>query len=147
MTPKQLGASAYVGDAIRQARTTPPGRNVPLKVAAPLPSIDRYVRTLAHGSTALPSTRSLLLRDSRPFVTKNQDGRRLRQLLAAREYGPDQFGFGDVDADCGIADGLDCAERDMIAPPSCTALVPTRLPQARARVQRRSLHARLCSPG
>ena len=60
-------------------------RNVPLKVAAPLPSIERYVRTLAKRFDRAPVDSRLLLRDSKPFVTKHQDGRRLRQLLAARE--------------------------------------------------------------
>jgi lipoprotein-anchoring transpeptidase ErfK/SrfK len=85
VTPKQLGASAYVGDTIRQARTALPGRNVPLKVAAPLPSIERYVHTLAKRFDRAPVDSQLLLRDSKPFVTKHQDGRRLRQLVAARE--------------------------------------------------------------
>ncbi len=42
-TPKQLGAAAYVGDAIKHApRVRRPGANVPLKVAAPLPRLERY---------------------------------------------------------------------------------------------------------
>ena len=85
VTPKQLGASAYIGDAIRRARTTLPGRNVPLKVTAPQPSIQRYVRTLAARFDRAPVDSRLLLRNSKPFVTKNQDGRRLPQLTAARE--------------------------------------------------------------
>ena len=46
-TPKQLGASAYVGDAIRRARVAHPGANVPLKVAAPQQRLERYVHALA----------------------------------------------------------------------------------------------------
>ena len=43
VSPKALGASAYVGEAVKRARLVRPGANVPLKVAAPLPSIERYV--------------------------------------------------------------------------------------------------------
>ena len=85
VTPKQLGASAYVGAAIARARTTLPGRNVPLKVSAPLPSIERWVRLLAARFDRAPVNSRLFLRDSKPFVTKHRDGRRLRQLVASRE--------------------------------------------------------------
>ena len=54
-------------------------------MAAPLPSIERYVHTLAKRFDRAPVDSRLLLRDSKPFVTKHQDGRRLRQLVAARE--------------------------------------------------------------
>jgi lipoprotein-anchoring transpeptidase ErfK/SrfK len=83
-TPKQLGASAYVGDAIRRARIAFPGGNVPLKVAAPQERIARYVRALASRFDREPVDSKLLLRDSKPFVTKEQPGRRLRQVLAVR---------------------------------------------------------------
>ena len=68
-TPKQLGASAYVGDAIRRARIAPPGANVPLKVAAPQPR-DRAVRALAReavrpraGRLPAPAARLEAVRD------------------------------------------------------------------------------------
>ena len=84
-TPKQLGASAYVGDAIRRARVAHPGANVPLKVAAPQQRLDRYVRSLAKRFDREPLDSRLLLRNSKPFVTKDQPGQRLRQVLAVRE--------------------------------------------------------------
>jgi len=84
VTPKQLGASAYVGDAITRARAALPGRNVPLKVAAPQPSIERYVRTLAKRFDREPSNSELSLRNGKPFVSKQQDGRRLKQFTATR---------------------------------------------------------------
>ncbi len=85
VTPKQLGASAYVGDAIRRARVAFPGGNVPLKVAAPQPRIERYVRGLAKRFDREAVDSKLLLRNSKPFVTKDEPGRRLRQVLAVRD--------------------------------------------------------------
>lgn len=79
-TPKQLGASAYVGDAIKRARLVRPGANVPLRVAAPKPRIERYVRTLARRFDRTAVDSELRLRNGRPFVTKERAGRRLRQL-------------------------------------------------------------------
>jgi lipoprotein-anchoring transpeptidase ErfK/SrfK len=84
-TPKELGASAYVGDTIRRARIAFPGGNVPLKVSAPRQRLERYVRSLATRFDREPVDSTLLLRDSKPFVTKDKPGRRLRQALAVRE--------------------------------------------------------------
>jgi lipoprotein-anchoring transpeptidase ErfK/SrfK len=85
VTPKQLGASAYVGDAVKRARLVAPGANVPLKVAAPQPRIDRYVSGLAKRFDRTAVDSRLLLRNGKPFVTKEQSGRRLRQVLVARD--------------------------------------------------------------
>lgn len=85
VTPKQLGASAYVGDAVKRARIVAPGANVPLKVAAPKPRIERYVRTLARRFDRTAVDSRLLLRGGKPFVTKERPGRRLRQLLVSRD--------------------------------------------------------------
>ena len=59
VTPKQLGASAYVGDAIKHARVFAPGANVPLKVAAPeaAPGALRAKHS-RNDSIVLPSTPS-----------------------------------------------------------------------------------------
>lgn len=84
-TPKQLGASAYVGDAIKRARVAAPGANVPLKVAAPQPRIERYVRSLARRFDRTPVDSVLRLRNRKPFVTKERPGLRVRQATAARE--------------------------------------------------------------
>ncbi len=85
VTPKQLGASAYVGDAVKRARLVAPGANVPLKVAAPLSRIDRYVRGLARRLDRTAVDSRLLLRSGRPFVTEERPGRRLRKALVARD--------------------------------------------------------------
>jgi lipoprotein-anchoring transpeptidase ErfK/SrfK len=85
VTPKDLGASAYVGDAVSRARTAAPGTNVPLKVEAPRPRLERYVRALAKRFDRQPVDAELRLRDSKPFVTREQPGRRVRQVLAVRD--------------------------------------------------------------
>ena len=84
-TPRQLGASAYVGDAIRRARVAFPGANIPLKVSAPQQHLERYVRTLAKRFDRMPVDSKLLLRNSKPFVTKEQPGQRLQQVLVVRD--------------------------------------------------------------
>ena len=85
VTPKQLGASAYVGDAIKHARVFAPGANVPLKVAAPRQRLERYAQTLAKRFDRAAVNSELSLRNSKPFVTKEQEGRRLRQSLVVRD--------------------------------------------------------------
>jgi lipoprotein-anchoring transpeptidase ErfK/SrfK len=84
VTPKQLGASAFVGDAIKRARVAAPGANVPLKVEAPRSNVERYVRTLAgrFDRPAVDSQQSF--RNLRPFVTKERSGRRLIQAPVVR---------------------------------------------------------------
>jgi len=84
-TPKQLGAAAFVGDAIRRAGVASPGANVPLKVAAPQQRLERYVRALARRFDRGPVDSRLLLRKSKPFVTEEKPGQRLRQVLAVRD--------------------------------------------------------------
>jgi lipoprotein-anchoring transpeptidase ErfK/SrfK len=84
VTPRTLGAAAYVGDAVKRARLVRPGANVPLKVAAPLPSIERYVKRLALRFDRERVDSRLLLRGGKPFVTKERAGRQLQQAAAAR---------------------------------------------------------------
>jgi lipoprotein-anchoring transpeptidase ErfK/SrfK len=84
-TPKQLGAAAYVGDAVKRARIVAPGANVPLKVAAPKPRIERYVNALARRFDRTAADAELSLRNGKPFVTKERTGRRLRRVAAVRD--------------------------------------------------------------
>ncbi len=77
--PKALGAAAYVGDAVKRARISRAGAKVPLKVAAPLPAIARYVSRLALRFDRARVDSRLLLRGSAPFVTASQTGRELQQ--------------------------------------------------------------------
>ena len=85
VTPKQLGASAYVGDAIRHARVFAPGTNVPLKVEASKQRLRRYAERLAERFDRVAIDSELQLRDSKPFVTKERQGRRVRQPLVVRD--------------------------------------------------------------
>jgi lipoprotein-anchoring transpeptidase ErfK/SrfK len=85
VSPKALGASAYVGDAVKRARISRPGANVPLKVAAPLPGIERWVKRLAARFNRERVDSRLLLRGAIPFVTASRTGRALRQTTLARE--------------------------------------------------------------
>jgi lipoprotein-anchoring transpeptidase ErfK/SrfK len=80
VTPKQLGASAYVGDAVKRARVVQPGVNVPLKVKAPKPRIERYVQALVRRFDRAAVDSELRLRKGKPFVTKERTGRRVRRL-------------------------------------------------------------------
>ena len=84
VTPKQLGAAAYVGNAIKRARITRPGGNVPLAVRAPLPRAQRYVEQLAERFDRPRIDSELMLRNGKPFVTRERVGRRLRRVLASR---------------------------------------------------------------
>jgi lipoprotein-anchoring transpeptidase ErfK/SrfK len=83
-TPKLLGAYAFVGEAVNRARIAAPGANVPLKVTAPQARLERYVRALAKRFDRQPVDAKLRLRDSKPFVTEDKPGRRIRQVLAVR---------------------------------------------------------------
>jgi lipoprotein-anchoring transpeptidase ErfK/SrfK len=85
VTPKQLGSAAHVGEAVKRARIVAPGANVPLKVTASKPRIERYVRTLARRFDRTPVESELSLRNGAPFVSKERVGRRLRQSTAVRD--------------------------------------------------------------
>ena len=84
VTPKQLGAAAYVGDAVKRARIVKPGANVPLKVKAPLPNLERYLRKLAERFDRPAVDSQQYFRNSRPYVTKERAGTRLVQAPALR---------------------------------------------------------------
>jgi len=84
-TPRELGAAAYVGEAVKRARIVAPGANVPLKVAAPKSPLERYARTIAKRFDRTPVDSQLLLRNGRPFVTKDEPGRRIQQLLVVHD--------------------------------------------------------------
>ena len=84
VTPKQLGAAAYVGEAVKRARITRPGGNVPLKVRAPRGRAELYVARLAKRFDRAVVDARLSLRNSKPFVTKEGIGRRTNRVLASR---------------------------------------------------------------
>ncbi len=84
VTPAQLGASAYVGDAIKIARVSRPGRSIALKVKVPRTKVEAWLRGLAVKWDRAPVDSRLLLRHSTPFVTKDVAGRKLR-VVAGRK--------------------------------------------------------------
>lgn len=84
VTPQQLGAAAYVGEAVKRARIVRPGANVPLKVRAPLPNLERYVDKLAQRFDRPAVDSQQLFRNSRPYVTKERAGTRLVRTPAVR---------------------------------------------------------------
>ena len=107
VTPQQLGAASYLGSAVDQARRTPPGRNVPLKVSVNRAKVARYVQTLADRFDRDAVDARLLLRGVAPFVTKDAPGRALKQkdavkaivlALKTHDRSPQRLGFERVDA-------------------------------------------------
>ena len=84
VTPRELGAAAYVGDAVKAARVSPPGRNVPLKVKVNQRAVDRYLAKLSQRFDRAAVDSQLLLRNSKPFVTKDVRGRRVQTRLLSK---------------------------------------------------------------
>ena len=70
---------------MKHARVFAPGANVPLKVAAPKSRLERYAEALAKRFDRTAVNSELHLRNSKPFVTKEPQGRRLRQSLVVRD--------------------------------------------------------------
>ncbi len=82
--PQELGAAAYVGDAVKRARAVRPGTRVPLSVKVDTAKVERFVAALARKVDLAPVNSRLFLRELKPFVTKGAPGRRLKQVLATR---------------------------------------------------------------
>ena len=84
VTPQQLGAAAYVGDAVKRARITRVGANVPLKVKVSRAKVERWLRDLAVKWDRTPVDSRLLLRAGKPFLTRDVPGRTVK-VVAARK--------------------------------------------------------------
>ncbi len=84
VTPQELGAAAYVGDAVKRARAVRPGARVPLSVKVDRAKVERFVASLARKVDLKPVDSRLLLRELKPLVTKGAPGRRLKHVLATR---------------------------------------------------------------
>jgi hypothetical protein len=85
LDPRELGASAYVGRAVKRALAyRRAGLNVPLEIRVPLAGIDRYVQRLGRQLDRAPVDSRWVLRMLRPFPTKAADGRRLNRVLTTR---------------------------------------------------------------
>ena len=83
-TPQQLGAAAYVGDAIKKARRVRVGVNIPLKVRVSREQVEAWLRTLSKRLDRAPVDSRLLLRANTPFVTKDVDGRHLKVVVGRK---------------------------------------------------------------
>lgn len=84
VTPQQLGAAAYLADAVHRARSALPFESLALRVKIDRAKVERYVRALAQDVERAPKDSRLLLRNLKPFVTKGAPGRRLDRAAATR---------------------------------------------------------------
>jgi hypothetical protein len=80
VTPDQLGAAAYVKDAVTSALAASPGTAIKLYVKTNRHKSEAYVRSVAKRFDRAPVDAKLSLRNLRPFVTKQKPGWALRQL-------------------------------------------------------------------
>jgi len=86
MTPAELGAASHVEEAVKlAARVKRPGFVVPLKVEVSRSKVDRLVASLGRRFHRDPVDASLKLRNLKPFATSDVPGRRLKELVTARE--------------------------------------------------------------
>ena len=83
--PHALGASAYVGDAVKRALVfRSEGRNVPLKVRVPATNVERYARRLGRDLDRRAVDSRWIVRHLRPVPTDAVPGRRLNRVLTTR---------------------------------------------------------------
>jgi lipoprotein-anchoring transpeptidase ErfK/SrfK len=85
VAPGRLGATARIRLAIEQARRAFPDTHVPLFVNFAPGRISRYVKALARGFDRPARDAELVgLKGQRPWITKDEAGRALRQRQAVR---------------------------------------------------------------
>jgi lipoprotein-anchoring transpeptidase ErfK/SrfK len=85
VTPRRLGASARVKLAIDQARRAAPGTRLPLFVTLRRGGVAGYVKALGKRFDRRGKNAELVgLRGSRPWITKEQTGRVVKQRPAVR---------------------------------------------------------------
>jgi len=85
VTPDLLGAKAAVADAVTLATTAPPDTQVPLGVMVDQSVTTAFMGKLAKRLGRAPVDAKLFLRGGRPFITKEQAGRKLDQRQAVRD--------------------------------------------------------------
>ena len=86
VTPDALGAEAYVAKAVTTAvRVRREGFQVPLRVDVANGKLTRYLGDLAKQTDRKPVDASLTLRNFAPVAHPSAPGRRLMQVVAARE--------------------------------------------------------------
>jgi lipoprotein-anchoring transpeptidase ErfK/SrfK len=78
--PQRLGTTALVAGAVTQALTAPPATAVKLRVKLNRKKAEAYVAAVARRFDQKPLDAQLSLRNLRPFVTLQRQGRSLRRL-------------------------------------------------------------------
>jgi lipoprotein-anchoring transpeptidase ErfK/SrfK len=84
LTPQQVGAASYLGDAVKRAYRAPAGKDVSLRVRVPRANVEGWLNPLAERFYRAPVDSQLVLRGVTPFATREWPGRRL-DVLAARK--------------------------------------------------------------
>lgn len=84
VTPQQLGASAFIGSAVKRARNVNAGARLPLKVELQTSKLQRWLRALGVEVRRDAVDAQLVLRGMQPVATEAKPGRRLRELFAQR---------------------------------------------------------------
>ena len=83
--PRELGASAYVSDAVKRALAyRRQGRNVPLAIRVPVSNVERYARRLGRELDRAPVASRWVLEKLRPLPTEPVPGRHLNRVLTSR---------------------------------------------------------------
>ena len=85
VTPDVLGATANVAKAVDRAATAAPDTAVNLPIATDGPTTSAFVARLAKRYDRLPLDTKLLLRQGRPWLSKERTGLRLDQRRAVRD--------------------------------------------------------------
>jgi lipoprotein-anchoring transpeptidase ErfK/SrfK len=84
VTPQEFGAAAYVGKAVKRARSSRAGAAIPLEVSVPWAKLKRKVTSLGRELRRDPVDSRVILRGLAPFATKAAPGRSLKPLVAQR---------------------------------------------------------------
>jgi lipoprotein-anchoring transpeptidase ErfK/SrfK len=84
MAPQELGAAAYIGKAVKRARSARAGASIPLEVSVPRAKLMRTIGAMGEELRRDPVDSRVILRNLAPFATKAVPGRRLEQLPAQR---------------------------------------------------------------
>jgi lipoprotein-anchoring transpeptidase ErfK/SrfK len=82
VTPARLGANAAVRAAVRRALEAPVGSALKLRVMLSRRGAERYLAAVAKRFDRAPVDAQLLLRNLRPVVTREREGRTLRRVRA-----------------------------------------------------------------
>jgi lipoprotein-anchoring transpeptidase ErfK/SrfK len=84
VAPDVLGATADVQTSVANALTAQPDTAVPLPVTIEQPKVTAFIAQLGKRFDRAAVNARLLLRDDRPFITKERAGRKLDQRKAVR---------------------------------------------------------------